>query len=271
MSRITSHEGFDGAGESYKMDTKPRGYCIIINNMHFQTMKDRPGSQWDSQELQKVFGKHLGFQAEVFNDLEASEILQLMSNLQQTDHSKLSCLVVAILSHGENGEVYGADGNLVPVKRITDMFTGPNCPSLLGKPKVFILQACRGKKFDYGTGRVAVDGIDGAEDDDDDEVLGQEETDGGGYNGSLPGDADFILAYATTPGYVSWRNSAFGTWFIKSLTEVLTKKAKHEDFLSMLTEVNRKVAEEYESREHKNKQMPAPVTMLRYKLFFPPC
>ncbi len=34
-----------------------------------------------------------------------------------------------------------------------------------------------------------------------------DETDGGGYNQALPTEADFVLAYATTPGYVSWRNS----------------------------------------------------------------
>ena len=34
-----------------------------------------------------------------------------------------------------------------------------------------------------------------------------DETDGGGYRGALPTEADFLMAYATVPGYVSWRNS----------------------------------------------------------------
>lgn len=231
--------------------------------MNFTTMKDRPGSHWDADALEKLFSIHLGFQTKRFDDLSSKSIRTRMKNLQKTDHSKLSCMVVSILSHGENGNVYGTDGVLVPVEDITGYFSGSKCPSLVGKPKVFILQACRGKKFDYGTRLVETDGPDDAE------VMEEDETDGGGYAAALPDEADFILAYATTPGYVSWRNSAFGTWFIKALTDVMYEQAHEEDFLSMLTEVNRKVAEEFESRG-KNKQMPAPVTMLRYKLFFTP-
>lgn len=249
------------------MASVPRGYCVIINNMKFTTMKDRPGSQWDADALKELFGGYLGFHIESFNDLSSKSIRSLLKNLQNTDHSKLDCMVVAILSHGENGQIYGTDGVLVSVEDITSYFTGTKCPTLAGKPKVFIMQACRGKRFDYGVEVVATDGPE--DDEPDEEVMAVDETDGGGYAAALPEEADFILAYATTPGYVSWRNSAFGTWFIKALTDVMYEQARQEDFLSILTEVNRKVAEEFESRG-KNKQMPAPVTMLRYKLFFPP-
>ena len=273
LSSITSsssRETTDTGSNGYRMSSTPRGYCIIINNMNFTSMKDRPGSNWDAQALQDVFGNYLGFHVEPFKDLSSKEIRTLMQNLQDKDHSKLDCLVVAILSHGENGNVYGTDGVMVSVECITGYFSGTQCPSLGGKPKVFIMQACRGKKFDYGAHVVATDGPDGDDPRELEEiVMTEDETDGGGYEMALPEEADYILAYATTPGYVSWRNSAFGTWFIKALTDVLREQAHQEDFLSMLTEVNRKVAEEFESRG-KNKQMPAPVTMLRYKLYFHP-
>ncbi len=100
--------------------------------------------------------------------------------------------------------------------------------------------------------------------------MGADETDGGGYSRALPAEADFILAYATVPGYVSWRNSGYGSWFIKAFVDTVLELASKEHFLDILTEVNRKVAEEFQSKGHRNKQIPAPVSMLTRKLFFRP-
>jgi hypothetical protein len=254
-------ESTDGGGDKppdrYPMNSLPRGYCVIINNINFKTMRNRSGSEWDADSLRHLFAKQLGFHVEFFDDLTSKEMCQLMDNVRKQDHSELSCLVVAILTHGINGELYGVDGKLVKVEDLTSYFDGTRCPTLAGKPKVFILQACRGGTFDYG-----VEATDSPHFDE-----GADETDGGGYT-LLPDKADFLLAYATTPHYVSWRNSAFGTWFIKAFVDTM-KERPYDHLMDIFTEVNRKVAEEYESKG-KNKQMPAPVTMLRYKLFLPP-
>lgn len=45
--------------------------------------------------------------------------------------------------------------------------------------------------------------------------------------------------------------------------------AAKEHFMDILTEVNRKVAFDFQSRG-RNKQIPAPVTMLTRKLYFRP-
>ena len=82
-------------------------------------------------------------------------------------------------------------------------------------------------------------------------------------------EADYIIAYATLPGYVSWRNSEYGTWFVKAFTDTMFESAKKEHLMDILTQVNGRVAEEFESKK-RNKQMPAPVTTLRRKLFFRP-
>ncbi len=59
----------------------------------------------------------------------------------------------------------------------------------------------------------------------------------------IPRHADVLIAYATTPGYVSWRNSLKGSWFVQALCQVFAKHAKDEDLLSMLTRVSRAAAE----------------------------
>ena len=60
------------------------------------------------------------------------------------NHRDRDCLVVAVLSHGSkdsfgNEVVYGTDYP-VKVEDLTEPFKGQNCPSLVGKPKIFILQ-----------------------------------------------------------------------------------------------------------------------------------
>lgn len=53
----------------------------------------------------------------------------------------------------------------------------------------------------------------------------------------IPADADIFIGYATTPGYVSWRNSSRGSWYIESIIEIFKRDAYHEDLLSMMTKV----------------------------------
>ena len=59
------------------------------------------------------------------------------------DHSDADCFVCAILSHGEEGEVYGTNGTM-KLDNIFKMFKGDACPSLVGKPKLFFIQVGAG-------------------------------------------------------------------------------------------------------------------------------
>jgi hypothetical protein len=39
----------------------------------------------------------------------------------------------------------------------------------------------------------------------------------------IPNEADYLLGYATTPGFVSYRSKTRGSWYITKLTEMLNK------------------------------------------------
>src|SRR5690606_8906297 len=54
----------------------------------------------------------------------------------------------------------------------------------------------------------------------------------------IPTEADILIAYATTPRYVSWRNSTNGSWFIQSICEVFSKHSGTMDIMKLLTRVN---------------------------------
>uniref|UniRef100_T1GQM5 Caspase family p20 domain-containing protein n=1 Tax=Megaselia scalaris TaxID=36166 RepID=T1GQM5_MEGSC len=71
-------------------------------------------------------------------------------NLQiasQFDHSKYDCFLLVVMSHGLEGKVYAKD-MAYPVGRLWQPFLGDSCPSLINKPKLFFIQACRGDELE---------------------------------------------------------------------------------------------------------------------------
>ena len=69
-----------------------------------------------------------------------------LENLRrETYKSDDDVLLVCILSHGAKGSVHGTDLQEVKIEEeICHKFDGSICPKLLGKPKIFIIQACQG-------------------------------------------------------------------------------------------------------------------------------
>ena len=97
-----------------------------------------------SGKLKDVF-EMLRFDVSVQLDKTASEIKELMAYFStQVDHAAYNCFVCFILTHGKLGKVYGSDGATVDIMRLTSCFKGDTCPSLVGKPKLFFVQACQG-------------------------------------------------------------------------------------------------------------------------------
>ncbi|XP_022426662.1 caspase-3 isoform X2 [Delphinapterus leucas] len=240
---------------SYKMDYPERGLCIIINNKNFHEstgMACRSGTDVDAANLWETF-TNLKYEVRNKNDLTCEEILELMYSVSKEDHSKRSSFICVLLSHGEEGKIFGTNGP-VDLKKLTGFFRGDCCISLTGKPKLFVIQACRGTELDCG-----IETDSGVEDD----MACQK----------IPVEADFLYAYSTAPGYYSWRNSKDGSWFIQSLCAMLKQYAHKLELMHILTRVNRKVAIEFESFSndstlHAKKQIPCIVSMLTKELYF---
>ncbi|XP_029466303.1 caspase-7 isoform X1 [Rhinatrema bivittatum] len=245
----------------YKMNYKRLGKCVIINNKNFDAqtgMGTRNGTDKDAGELFRCF-KGLGFQASVYNDQTCDEMQRLLKGVAQENHSSCACYVCILLSHGEEGVIYGKDGPMA-IKTLTSLFRGDRCKTLVGKPKLFFIQACRGSEFDEGL-----------------------ETDSGSADNALetdanprykiPIEADFLFAYSTVPGYYSWRNPGNGSWFVQALCQVLNMYGKQLEVLQILTRVNFLVATNFESwsddaRYCGKKQVPCVVSMLTKELYF---
>ena len=137
--------------------------------------------------------------------------------------------------------------------------------SLKDKPKIFFIQSCRGRSWD--TQREFVDSFSsfGCSVESDGIALHPDST---LARSACPKGADFLLAFATTPGYVALRSPSSGSVFIRTLVEVLSELHEDVHLLDMLTVVNCRVAEEvYKLSDGKLTQIPAPATTLRAQVY----
>lgn len=261
--RVEPTESSDPFGDElgkYPITSFPRGYCLIINNEQFAHSKPRRESTNDVKELISLFKHKLGFHVELYNNLTSWKMLTLLRTAQGADHSSLSCFVLAVLSHGgEHGKIYGTDDEPVLVKDIASHFTGDQCPTLKDKPKIFIFGACRGPYDDPG---VVVEETDSGKRVDKEAC----EAVDGGY--TIPIEADMLFIYPTPPGYQSYRWET-GTWFIQKFVSTMKKHANKIDMLGILTETNRIVSEEFQSRLGEKKMMPIVSYTFRYRLYLP--
>lgn len=137
----------------YQMDSVPRGYCIIFNveNYFDGSFEERGGSDEDMTRLERLF-KMLNFSVKIYKNLSAREILKTLTALAyDEDHSDFDAFVCCILAHGRSGgRLVGSDGDSFTMSEVTSPFTSRRCPSLAGKPKLFLVQACRGEELQLG-------------------------------------------------------------------------------------------------------------------------
>lgn len=238
----------------YSLSFSSIGQCIIINNKNFDRrtgMNQRNGTDVDAANAMKVFTK-LGYKVKIYNDQTVDQMKQVLIAASKEDHSSSASFVCVLLSHGDEGVFFGTDGS-VELKYLTSLFRGDRCRSLVGKPKLFFIQACRGTDLDAG---IETDSVD------DDTT-------------KIPVEADFLYAFSTAPGYYSWRNTMTGSWFIQSLCEMISKYGNELELQHIMTRVNHKVAVEFESVSnapgfHAKKQIPCIVSMLTKEMYFSP-
>ncbi|KAF7711255.1 hypothetical protein HF521_000266 [Silurus meridionalis] len=255
---IPDHEGQVLPINPYRMSSNPRGHCLIINNVDFVTpSKTRYGSNIDEESLKEVF-QWLGFSLDVYKNQTAEQMKNLLKNFSQKHHAG-DCFVCCIMSHGSAEGVYGTNEIIVTKDDIFGPFTGKSCPSLNGKPKVFLIQACRGNKR-HPPVHVQADSYEEEAEAEDDMSVDMNSL----QMISIPEDADFLIVRSTIKGYVSYREQANGTWFIQSLCKQLKKYCPMgEDLQSILLCVNKEVSEKALA-----KQMPVHKVTLRKKLVF---
>ena len=213
------------------------------------SLESRSGSSIAANKLWDLFN-YLGFVTQCHNNKTHIEMRRILNDIAAMDHAKYDCLMVAILTHGDYGDLlYGTTGQGIVIQEVIETLSGRRCPTLIGKPKIFIIQACRGRRYNQVV-RL---------NDNSNETIDL------GTN-VHPNISDYMVAYSTIPGHVSFRNNT-GSIFISTLVK---QYASEEDLITMLERITDKVTE-YEPQGNglqDSKQSPEVRSTLRRKVYF---
>uniref|UniRef100_A0A6I8NVW0 Caspase-14-like n=1 Tax=Ornithorhynchus anatinus TaxID=9258 RepID=A0A6I8NVW0_ORNAN len=187
--------------------------------------KGRSGATEDIEKLRK----HLAafrFSVQECIDPDGKVILQDLREFRDKINGspyEMSCCLVILMSHGVNGFIKGKDEKVVDLEEIFKLFNNANCPNLREKPKIFIIQACRGDRTDGG-----VEAFDNV----------PEEMDDTSNVKRLPTTSDFFIVYSTQKGHVSVRNPLMGSRMIEAMDDVFSRYGKKWQLTDLFTKVN---------------------------------
>ena len=112
----------------------------------------REGGAHDVGKVTACFGR-LGFHhdqdADCKTNITCEEMRASCKDWAKRDYRGDDCVIVVILTHGESPDkLQGVDGEYVALDDLLLPFNYN--PTLVGKPKIFFIQACRGRKVNMG-------------------------------------------------------------------------------------------------------------------------
>uniref|UniRef100_A0A1S4H5X2 Caspase family p20 domain-containing protein n=2 Tax=Anopheles gambiae TaxID=7165 RepID=A0A1S4H5X2_ANOGA len=135
-------------------DLSNDAYVLVFHNDEFEDSAfNRPGSAKDMERIQQVLQHYRCDKLDINENKSKEYVQQKMAEISQKDFTPYSCLIVFIMSHGSiNDTILASDGKWFYFQEdIVDKCTSNR--TLDGKPKLLVLQACRGND------RIVVDAI----------------------------------------------------------------------------------------------------------------
>ncbi|XP_065884484.1 uncharacterized protein [Dysidea avara] len=183
--------------------------------------------------LRKAFD-YLEFLTIVKRNVSEEELMSFLYPLAHNSSLK-SCktFVFAFSGHGGDGFVCSEDEKKIEVSKIVDGLT-PKASSgpLVGIPRLFFFDTCRGEQIDPGF-----------------IARGGDEK----WKHKIPSTGDMLVAFATTPGYKAFEEEKGGVW-----TNILTNKlvTSFNSIYDILTEVNKELIIKLQSAQMGSFQQP---------------
>ncbi|XP_056416757.1 caspase-1-A-like isoform X1 [Hyla sarda] len=233
---------------------KRKRLALIICNTKFDDgLQEREGANADIEGMKQLL-KELDYNVHCKMNLTAEKMRTAMKDFASDHHHEDSdSTFLVFMSHGERDIICGTDFKKEKVEgqeRVTgglhvdfifNTFNSVNCSRLRDKPKIIIIQACRGNE----DGRVWV--CDGAQqppnitEEDRKQItenIKDEDLENDAMYKSLK-EKDFICFYSTTPDTLSYRHISSGSLFIQRLIKVLKEDAHNSSIEDMFQKVQR--------------------------------
>ncbi|NXG54806.1 CASP1 protein, partial [Hemiprocne comata] len=239
--------------------------ALLICNIEFEHLSRRDGAEVDVEGMTKLL-EGLGYVVDVHRNLTSQAMAMVMEKFaDRKEHRTSDSTFLVFMSHGVRAGLCGtksrgATTDILSLDTIYEKFNNKHCQALLGKPKVVIIQSCRGGN----TGSVMVN----ISEESDKSTPSLADTIPAGLEDDaiceVHLESDFATLHSSTPNTVSWRHPVTGSRFIQHLIEQFRNHACN----SSVQELFRKVQYSFGKFP---RQLPSQerTTMLRKFYLFP--
>uniref|UniRef100_A0A2K6U647 Caspase 5 n=1 Tax=Saimiri boliviensis boliviensis TaxID=39432 RepID=A0A2K6U647_SAIBB len=198
-----------------------RHLALIICNIKFDHLPPRNGAYVDITGMKGLL-QGLGYSVVEEKNLTARDMESVLrASAARPEHKSSDSTFLVLMSHGIQGGICGMahdeeNPDVLLYDTIFQIFNNRNCLSLRDKPKVIIVQACRGANcgdlwVSSSPASLAVTSSQSPENLEADPVC------------KIHIEKDFIAFCSSIPHNVSWRDSIRGSIFIVELITCLQK------------------------------------------------
>ncbi|NXA54611.1 CASP1 protein, partial [Nothocercus julius] len=241
--------------------------ALLICNIEFEHLSKRCGAEKDVEEMTKLL-EELGYKVEIHLNLTSQEMANVLKEFAHCkEHQNSDSTFLVLMSHGVRAGLCGIKSrdrntDILSLDTIYETFNNKRCQVLLGKPKVLIIQACRGEK----DGSVLVRDVDTPKTTGASSTLMTTVGLESDKICEVHLESDFACLYSSTPDTVAWRSPLTGSVFIQHLIKQFRNCAHN----SHLREIFRKVQYSFEKFP---RQLPAEerTTLIKKFYLFPGC
>ncbi|XP_058411476.1 caspase-14-like isoform X2 [Diceros bicornis minor] len=224
-----SYDCVEGEMDRYDLSGRRKAFLMCVK-------RNRPGAHRDIVLMKEWLGQ-CQFEHTSCIDPDKMELLGKITSFRDGLNEikdEIGCCLVTLMSHGEKGFIKMKDDERVSLEDIFEMFNNKNCPALQEKPKIFIIQACRGERRDNGV-------------ETDDEPMDFDDL---SEKRRLPTFSDYFIIYPTQADHVALRHPRTGSVMIEAMIEVFKQHGNKWHIADFFTKVNNRVVHtEFHLRE----------------------
>ncbi|XP_071084111.1 uncharacterized protein [Haliotis cracherodii] len=233
----------------YQVHSTPKGIAVIICNPNSNPHAElHRYFEKDAAKLYRTFQK-LDFDTRLYTNISQKYMKALLDSVAHMDHSQYDAFVCVIHTEtkiiGYRQCVLDAKAAPVPFEDLKDMFNASRCPTLSGKPKVFLIPCGQGNNS----------------------MLGVKPGSRTGNDTTVPSESDFLVLQATAPGFNVIGDDEFsGTLWVKKFTELMDRHSNNIDVVTCMTHLTAEIS--CQNLWGFYKQSPHIESTLRKPLFF---